>query len=128
MTSSRLAVPVNRRIAVALILTLLAQSFLPGIALAWRAGPSLEQTLLICTGDGVKEIVLDNGTQGDQPRTQQCCPCAIPCGACGLPGVDRVGARTVYPVAAPLRMQLGPVTPTAAHPPPPHRSRAPPLS
>ena len=123
-TSTRLAVPVNRRIAVALILTLLAQSFPPGIALAWRAGRSAEQTLLICTGDGVKEIALDPGTQDD--RAQQCCPCAVPCGACMLSGVDRVGARIVYAVAAPLRMQLEPVTSTAAHPPPPHHSRAPP--
>jgi hypothetical protein len=44
---------VKGRIAVALILALPMESVLPGIALAWRAGPSPGQTLLICTGDGI---------------------------------------------------------------------------
>jgi hypothetical protein len=117
---------VNRRIAVALILTLLAQSFLPGIALAWRAEPSSAQTLLICTGDGVKQIALDPGTQ-DEPRAQPCCPCAIPCGGCVLSGIDRVGARIVYATIVPLRVQPEWAAPIAARAPPAHHSRAPPF-
>jgi hypothetical protein len=117
---------VNRRIAVALILTLLAQSFLPGIALAWRAEPWSAQTLVICTGDGVKRIPLDPGKQDDQPRAQPCCPCAIPCGACVPSGIDRVGARIVYAKIVPLRLQPEWAAPIAARAPPAHQSRAPP--
>jgi hypothetical protein len=116
---------VNRRIAVPLILTLLAQSVLPGSALAWRAAPSSAQTLLICTGDGVKRIALDPGRQ-DEPRAQPCCPCAIPCGACTLPGVDRIGARIVYATIVPLRVPPDRAAPIAARAPPAHQSRAPP--
>jgi hypothetical protein len=118
---------VNRRIAVALILMLLAQSFLPGIALAWRAAPPSAQTLLICTGDGVKQVALDPGMRDDQPRTQRCCPCAIPCGACALPGVDRIGARIVYATIVPLRVPPDWTAPIAARAPPAHQSRAPPF-
>jgi hypothetical protein len=117
---------VNRRIAVALILTLLAQSFLPGIALAWRAEPSSAQTLLICTGDGVKRIALDPGTQ-DESRAQPCCPCAIPCSACVPSGIDRVGARIVYVKIVPLRIQPEWGGPIAARAPSLHHSRAPPF-
>jgi hypothetical protein len=116
---------VNRRIAVALILTLLAQSVLPGSALAWRAEPSSAQALLICTGDGVKQIALDPGTQ-DEPRAQPCCPCAIPCGACALSSVDRVGARIVHATIALLRIQPERAVPIAARAPSAHQSRAPP--
>jgi len=123
---TRASDPVNRRIAFTLILTLLAQSFLPGIALAWRAGRSPEQTLLICTGDGVKEIALDSGTQDDEPRARQCCPCAIPCSACALSGGDRVGARIIYATIVRPGVQPEWAAPIAARAPPPHQSRAPP--
>jgi hypothetical protein len=119
---------VNRRIALALIPTLLMQSLLPGLAMALPAAPSSAQTLLICTGDGVKEIALLPGTQDDDaPRAQPCCPCALPCGACVAP-LDRLGVGVVYATVVARRARPGAAMPIAARAPPPHQSRAPPSS
>jgi hypothetical protein len=124
--------PVNRRIALALILTLLAQSFLPAIGVALEAGARSGTTLLICTGEGIKEIALDpEGSKPApderQPRAQPCCPCAVPCQGCVPVCADRVGMRIVYGLAAAFRPQPEAVPPISARAPPAHRSRAPPV-
>jgi hypothetical protein len=124
---------VNRRIALGLILTLLVQSLLPGLAMALPAAPSSAQTLLICTADGIKEVALVPDAPGpatqddDVPRAQPCCPCAIPCGAC-VASLDRLGVGVVYATVVALRARLGAAMPIAARAPPPHQSRAPPSS
>jgi len=120
---------VNRRIAPALILTLLVQSLLPGLAMALPAAPSSGQTLLICTGDGVREIALDHGAPQDKaPQAQPCCPCAISCGACVLAPLDRLGARVVYATVVARRAPPDAAMPIGARAPAPQQSRAPPSS
>ena len=85
---------VNRRIAFALIASLLVQSLLPGLAMALPSAPAGGEMLLICTEEGLKEVALDRGAQqGDGPQAQPCCPCAILCGAYALAPVDSLGAR-----------------------------------
>jgi hypothetical protein len=113
---------VNRRIALALILALLVQSPLPGLAMALPDAPTGGQKLLICTAEGLKQVELDCGAPGDEvPQAQPCCPCAIPCGACVLAPLERLGARVGYVTTVAL-----PVQADAAAPVPPHESRAPP--
>jgi hypothetical protein len=124
----RVSDPVNRRIALALILALLVRSLLPGLAMALPSAPLGGQTLLICTEEGLKEVVLDHGAQqGDVPQAQPCCPCAIACGACVLSPVDSLGARVVYATVVALRVPSDATMPVAARVPP-HQSRAPPRS
>jgi hypothetical protein len=119
---------VNRRIAIALILALLVQSLLPGPAMALAPAPSTGETLLICTEEGLKEVILDHGSQqGDVPQAQPCCPCAILCGACALAPVDSLGARVAYGMVIALHVLPDATMPVAARLPP-HQSRAPPSS
>lgn len=117
---------VSRRIALALIVSLLVQALLPGLAMALPAEPSSGQTLLICTEEGLKEVALDHGARhGDAPPVQPCCPCAIACGACVLLPLDRLGARVFYATLVALPVQPDAATPIAARASP-HHSRAPP--
>ena len=119
---------VNRRIALALILALLVQSLLPGLAMALPPAPSTGGTLLICTEAGLKEVALDHGAQqGEAPQAQPCCPCAIPCSACALPPVDSLAARVVYATVVVLGIPSDAIRPVAARLPS-HQSRAPPRS
>jgi hypothetical protein len=119
---------VNRRIALALILALLVQSPLPGLAMALPDAPTGGQTLLICTVEGLKQVELDGGAQGEEvPQAEPCCPCAIPCGACVLPPLERLSARVVDVTTVALPVQADAAVPIAA-PVPPHQSRAPPPS
>jgi len=85
----------NRRIAFALILALLAQSFAPGAALALRPEAAALQTLLICTGDGIRQIVLAPGGEEPPPQVTHSCPCGMPCASCGLPSCDRTAVPTL---------------------------------
>jgi hypothetical protein len=119
---------VHRRIAFALIASLLVQSLLPGLAMALPSAPAGGEMLLICTEEGLKEVALDHGAQqGDGPQAQPCCPCAILCGAYALAPVDSLGARVVYATVVGLHIPSDATMPAAARVPP-HQSRAPPSS
>lgn len=124
---------VNRRIAFALILTLLVRSLLPGLAMALSADPSSPTTLEICTGDGIKEIVLDANEQDPRPQHDQapqmhhCCPCCVLCGGCALLLPGRIGLAVAYAAAPVFRLQPESDAPVTARAPPAHRSRAPPI-
>jgi hypothetical protein len=118
---------VNRRISLALILALLVQSLLPGLAFALAAAPSGVATVLICTEEGLKEVALDDhgARRHDAPQAQPCCPCALACGAWMLARLDRLGARLVYATVVAPGVQPDAIMPTAARASP-HHSRAPP--
>jgi len=118
----------NRRIAFALILALLAQSFAPGAALALRPEGAVPQTLLICTGDGIKRIVLETGAEEPPPQVMHSCPCGMPCASCGLPSCDRTAVRVLYLRVAGIAPLDRIVIPVAARAPPRHQVRAPPFS
>jgi hypothetical protein len=118
----------NRRIAFALILALLAQSFAPGVALALRPEGAAPQTLLICTGDGIKQIVLEPEAGDPAPQAQQCCPCGVLCAGCALPSCDRTAARVIYGRTADFVRPDSAVIPVAVRAPPRHQVRAPPSS
>lgn len=121
----------NRRIALALIPTLLAQMLLPAAVLATHA-EARSATLLICTGNGIKEIALDPGISEPgpsdrQPRAQHCCPCGVACQACALACADRTSMRMVYLPNAAFRPQPERRSPITVRAPPAHRPRAPPV-
>jgi hypothetical protein len=82
-------------------------------------------TLVICTGDGQKEISLDSGT-GDAPAPAKDCPWAVLHAAVLLPDMVATDASAV-PVSAaePAPMALLRADHGAAHLPP---ARAPPLA
>jgi hypothetical protein len=115
-----------RRIALALILALLTQSLLPGVALALRADDAGPRTLVICTGDGIKTIVLDPGAD-PTPQAAHTCPCGVLCAGGTLPCCERRAVRVVYAE----QVRFAPpdaVLPIAAHAPPRQQVRAPPSS
>lgn len=118
----------NRRIAFALILTLLAQSFAPSVALALRPEGTAPQTLLICTGDEIKRIVLEPDAGDPVPQAQQCCPCGVLCAGDVLPSCDRTAARVIYVRTADFVRPDSAVIPVAPRAPPRHQVRAPPSS
>jgi hypothetical protein len=115
----------NRRIALALILALLTQSLVPGAALALRSDDAGPRTLVICTGDGIKRIVLDPGAD-PPPQAAHTCPCGVLCTGGALPCCDRPVARVIY--TEPCFAPPDAVLPIAAHAPPLQQVRAPPSS
>lgn len=122
----------NRRIASALILTLLARFLLPGLAMALSAEPSSPSTLKICTADGIKEIALDASGQDRRPRHDRapqmhhCCPCGVLCGGCVLSVPERIGLPGAYAAEPAFRLHPESDAPVMARGLPAHRSRAPP--
>jgi hypothetical protein len=118
----------NRRIAFALILALLAQSFAPSVALALRSAGTAPQTLLICTGDGIKRIVLEPDAGDAPPQVAHSCPCGVLCAGCGLPSCDRTVARVIYVRTVGFALPDTAVIAVATRAPPRHQVRAPPSS
>jgi hypothetical protein len=119
----------NRRLSLALILALLAQSFAPGLAMALRPEGAPPQTLLICTGDGIKQVVLETDAADALPQpVTHTCPCGMLCGGCGLPPCERAAVRVDYGRTAALVRSDSAVVPRALHAPPRHQVRARPSS
>lgn len=119
----------NRRLSLALILALLMQSFAPGVALALRPEGAPPQTLLICTGDGIKQIVLEPEAGDPLPLpVTHTCPCGVLCGNCVLPSCDRIAVPVVYVRTAGFVRSDSAVILPAMRAPPRHQVRAPPSS